>query len=160
MATSRIIPGGSLAIDPVKPRKQPCANSGGWAYFWGGILRRAGFFYVIEDLPHPVHPPHKVSYEWPAERGKLSTARMSDVLDLCWCCVEVASHYGVPAVKVPVSWKGSVPKKPFHEMILAKLTPEERSLLDRQLIGVPDYKADNIKDAVGVGLYANGRKIL
>lgn len=157
-----MIEGWSLAIDPVKLHKRPPANSGGWSLFYSGEFVKAGFFYSLKDLPEysSAYGLRAVCYEWPSERGKDSPVKQRDLFDLCWCCVEVASLFGVPAVKVPVSWKKSVPKRQFHAMIRAKLSPEELKLLDDQLNSVPAYKADNILDAVGIGLHANGRKII
>lgn len=69
---------------------------------------------------------------------------------------QVCSHYFVRVEFVePRAWKGNVPKDIFGKRIESKLHPKESKLvlLDR----FPKTKRHDVVDAIGIGLWFNGR---
>lgn len=63
-----------------------------------------------------------------------------------WCAIKTV---------MPREWKGQLPKEVHHRRILAALTPEERAVLDA--CEAPRAKMHNVIDAVGLGLWQQGR---
>ena len=57
----------------------------------------------------------------------------------------------------PRQWKGNLPKGACAARVRAKLSPEERAVVDECACKVPEKQMHNVMDAVGIGLFAEGR---
>lgn len=57
----------------------------------------------------------------------------------------------------PYAWKGTVPKDVMTQRVIAKLYPDERSVLDSSMEKVSLGRRHNAVDAVGIALHAVGR---
>jgi hypothetical protein len=64
----------------------------------------------------------------------------------------------VPELVEPRTWKGSASKPVHHRRIWAKLNVGEQEIVKSSARGVADSKHHNILDAVGLGLWAIGRR--
>lgn len=58
----------------------------------------------------------------------------------------------------PNDWKGSTRKETSHQRILARLSAGETQILALAFRDVAKSKQHNVLDAVGIGLYAAGRR--
>lgn len=58
----------------------------------------------------------------------------------------------------PFAWKGTVRKDIHHARIQATLLPGERLMVEEGCKGVAASKRHNVLDAVGLGLFAVGRR--
>jgi hypothetical protein len=136
-----------LAIDP--------GADAGWARFQGKTLCACGL--NVHALTQGVT---RVVIERP-HSGK-TKARLKDVLTLairagewggrCKETLGVAAEYYEPA-----QWKGSLAKDICNARIWAALKPDEQAILAKAGEGVAPSKRHNICDAVGIGLWVNGR---
>jgi hypothetical protein len=95
--------------------------------------------------------------------GGRQKARPADIIALAvrageWGGKVAAFTGSVPEYVEPARWKGQVPKDIHHARILAKLSPEEQAVLTSAGNGVAPSKRHNIVDAVGIGLFAVGRR--
>tara|TARA_R110000824_G_scaffold119235_4_gene273236 strand:+ start:181 stop:633 length:453 start_codon:yes stop_codon:yes gene_type:complete len=70
----------------------------------------------------------------------------------------VVAHYGFPRFRLvmPVQWKGQLPKAVCARRTLSKLTEEERHQIE--VAPCPASLQHNVLDAIGIGLWANGRR--
>ena len=59
----------------------------------------------------------------------------------------------------PVTWKGNVPKDAHHARIVNALTKEEREKVKTCGAFIAHAKRHNMLDAVGLCLYAVGRRV-
>jgi hypothetical protein len=95
--------------------------------------------------------------------GGRQRARPADVIKLATRAGEAAGQYarpyGVePEYVEPHAWKGSVDKNTHHARIWAKLKPDEQAIVSAAARGIAPSKRHNILDAVGIGLFAVGRR--
>jgi len=72
----------------------------------------------------------------------------------------VVAHYGFPKFVLvpPAQWKGQLPKDVCGRRTLSKLTEQE--LHQVEVAPCPASLRHNLMDAVGIGLWANGRRKL
>jgi len=56
----------------------------------------------------------------------------------------------------PSKWKGQLPKNICGARTLSKLSSEEKALIGKA--GCPRYLEHNLLDAIGIGLWATGRR--
>jgi len=70
----------------------------------------------------------------------------------------VVAYYGFPkfSLVAPAKWKGQLPKDVCNRRTLSKLTAEE--LKQVEVAPCPASLKHNLIDAVGIGLWANGRR--
>lgn len=95
--------------------------------------------------------------------GGRQKARPADVIKLATRAGEAGGMYariwGIePEYVEPHAWKGSVDKNIHHARVWAKLTPDEQAIVSAAARGVAVGKRHNILDAVGIGLFAVGRR--
>ena len=95
--------------------------------------------------------------------GGRQKARPADVITLAVRAGEwggrVESFLSItPEYVEPSTWKGQVPKDVHQLRIWARLAPDEQELVATAGRGVSASKRHNIVDAVGIGLWALGRK--
>ena len=95
--------------------------------------------------------------------GGRQQARPADVIKLAvrageWGGRATALWAVVPEYVEPFRWKGSIPKDIHHARIWARLTPVEQAVVSEAARGMAPSKRHNVMDAVGLGLYAIGRK--
>jgi hypothetical protein len=132
------------AVDPSKP-----GNNTGVASFHGGRLQSAYLW------PHNLAPeriiPHVLLIELPCVYPGARDENPNDLIQVAravgqWehaaTCARVVHVY-------PRTWKSQVPKKIHNARTLAKLSPEERALVDGA--------RHDVIDAVGLGLWLLGR---
>lgn len=145
-----------LAIDP--------GADAGWSLFAGGKLAACGL--------HPKQPaPASRATSALIERPKIyppprQKARPRDVITLAlragdWAgrIFEVSGGRVVAQYVEPDEWKGGpVKKENHHPRIWARLDPAEQAIVSDAARGIAPSKRHNIMDAVGLGLYAVGRK--
>lgn len=84
-----------------------------------------------------------------------------DLLRVQWIGAAVASAVssaGIPIPVTPAKWKGQVPKVIHHPRIVKALTAGEVECMDRGLADVPEGLRHNVLDAIGIGLWAVGRR--
>ena len=74
-------------------------------------------------------------------------------------CVYAARMAREVKLVLPRTWKGNVPKRIHHPRIRAALSPDERDILQIGLDTAPKGHHKEILDAVGIGLWALGRKV-
>jgi hypothetical protein len=69
--------------------------------------------------------------------------------------VQAQLKFGVPDIEevYPTTWKGDVPKSIMLDRIRSKLNPDEL----RKLPNLSSTAAHNMVDAIGIGLWKNGR---
>lgn len=83
----------------------------------------------------------------------------ADLLDLQAIGGYVAGYLRAPVRWIPArSWKGQVPKEVTERRVGAILTRPERDILATACVGLPQGLRHNVIDAVGIGLFALGRK--
>jgi hypothetical protein len=91
-----------------------------------------------------------------------SKADPNDILTLAREAGRVAGSCAAAGATVrwvkPAEWKGQLPKDVCHRRVRALLTDEERAILTRDCRGMPASKRHNVLDAVGIGLWALGRR--
>jgi len=119
---------------------------------WGDQLEPAGY---------------DVAAEWMEMRGRRSptTYTLPPLWGVGASVAAIAKSRGFEGQLLPVStWKGPLPKKKHHPMILAALTPAEVAVVVEAtgqtleaLIAVQSADASDVVDAVGIGLVALGR---
>lgn len=95
--------------------------------------------------------------------GGRQQARPADVIKLAVRAGEwggrCESWFGIQAEYVePFRWKGGIPKDIHHARIWAVLKPTEQAIVADAAKGIAPSKRHNLMDAVGIGLYAVGRK--
>lgn len=140
-----------LAIDP--------GVNSGWAIFAGGCLTDCG-------LGHPRHRALEVTQviiEHPRIYPGGRTKDPQAIVRLAVNAGEWGGRYravvdGVRYVE-PREWmRGNPPKKINHPRILKELRPDERAVLDAVLGVLAKSKHEHVMDAVGIGLFALGRR--
>jgi hypothetical protein len=155
--------GGSIVDTPPRPHGRsvltidPGADAG-WAWFDNGTLAGCG-------LGAPAQPnADRVIIERPMiYPGGRQKARPADVIKLATRAGEAGGLYarsrGVePEYVEPHAWKGSVDKNIHHARIWAKLSTDEQAIVSTAARGVAPSKRHNILDAIGIGLWAIGRR--
>jgi hypothetical protein len=95
--------------------------------------------------------------------GGRQKARPADIIKLATRAGEwggaVRAWFNVePEYVEPHGWKGSVDKDVHHARVWAKLTGAEQAVVSAAAKGVAKGKLHNIIDAVGIGLFAVGRR--
>ena len=143
----------------------PGAKHLGWARFVDGVLSTCGLSKasmpgahadnVCEGSKHD--RPDVVIVEQMSPRDLPNEADLLRVTETgCYVAgtLQPSTFRLVPAR----TWKGSVPKDIHHRRVRAKLSPVELARLERGLEGVAPRLQHNVLDAVGIGLYAVGRK--
>lgn len=129
----------------------------GWALFdEKGQLQGCGLRHLPPELP----PLKKIMIERP-HTGR-TRARARDILTLAIRAGEVGGvlRYltGIePEYIEPGKWKRQLPKKRCNDIVEAKLSPQEKSLLNKIK---PLSAKHNVLDAVGIGLFLVGRGII
>lgn len=142
-------PSSVIAIDP--------GQISGWATFHRGELYAAGVMTEAEIVGRPpvaqwapVQVVIEVPRIYPLGRGK---GDPNDLISLALLVGELRGFYrrsGLPVELVePRRWKGTTPKKIHNRRVKDALAPEERAILPT----LPEYKAHNMIDAVGLGLW-------
>ena len=133
-----------LAIDP--------GATQGWALF-DGLTKNARL--IRAGLGRPPFTPaewekiNKLVVERPHAGDQKSTKK--DLITLSIRAGEAGGLYGhLSSVRAeyiePATWKGSLPKARGNEIVLERLTAQEKALLGAK----PNH---NVLDAVGIGLY-------
>lgn len=130
-----------LAIDP--------GQHAGWALFADTRLAACGLGSplaehvrrVVIELPqvyprHPVPPNDLITLAFLA--GRYAGASAGEVFTVS-----------------PHQWKGNLPKDVCAARVRARLSPEERAVVDA--VDVPEKQRHNVLDAVGIGLFALNR---
>lgn len=151
----------TLAIDP-GVHKHACA------LFVGTHLAEVGWNLRYDNV-------QSVAIEKPQFDGRPATA----LIDLAWAGALFAGSFGVPVRAFePREWKKSVPKPIHHGRIWDALTNQEIDLLPDDTLGrlhaaraklakrpgkpgayyYGNWEWHNILDAIGIGLYAVGRR--
>ena len=137
-----------LAIDP--------GQTAGWAEFEDGKLERAGAGTkkFVLDFGSWVE---NVVIEKPCWYGRDNKVDVNDLIDLAIFVGEVKQKYRQSVVELvmPVTWKGTVPKKIHNQRVIDVLSEKERALLPFRP-RAKDYD-HNMLDAVGIGLWKLGR---
>lgn len=141
-----------LAIDP--------GTTTGWALFTSGDRRLAMCGLNQPEEPAPIT---SVTIERPRIYPHGRTKNPNDVLSVAINAGEWAGRYkalGVPVVRYvePATWKGQVPKDVHHARIWSRLSANEQEIVSVCGRGMPPSKRHNMLDAVGLGLWAVGRK--
>ena len=135
-----------LAIDP--------GRTTGWAYFFDGQLQKAWACSQEEALVAQLHV-SDVLIEKPCWYGKDNKVDANDLISLGVFVGQLKQLYesrdAMVGLVLPVTWKGTVPKKIHNERVLDALTSEERLRLPFRL-RAKDYD-HNMLDAVGLGLW-------
>lgn len=104
--------------------------------------------------------PDVLVVEWPqvyrAGRGKRG-ADPNDLLLLSGVCSALAARgpWGVVGSVLPREWKGTLPKEVACERVLARLSQEERVIVDA--LRLPKSRVHHVLDAVGIGFHSIGR---
>jgi hypothetical protein len=90
-----------------------------------------------------------------------SKARPADIMALKGNAYRWAGRYDVFGVYVhfvePAQWKGQTPKDIHHSRIWARLTLDEREVVNEAARGMAPSKRHNMLDAVGLGLWVANR---
>ena len=135
----------------------PGVNYFAWAgWLRDGTLRACGLWSAKDDLPIPFleFDGREVIVEVPGRRWR---GTEKDVLQLATAAgyyAGVLSRGGAHRFVEPSQWKGQVPKEVHHPRIVAALAPEEQARLP-----VKKGALVHVLDAVGIGLWALGRKV-
>jgi hypothetical protein len=133
-----------LAIDP--------GEHTGWAVFCDKKLLGCGL-----GEP-PIERVDRIVIELP-QVYPLQPVPPNDLITLAF----LAGRYAGVAATVEVStvlphqWKGNMPKEACAARVRHALSPEERAVEDACAAGVPEKQMHNVKDAIGIGLFASGR---
>lgn len=133
-----------LTVDP--------GQTTGWALFISNALIGAGATTKFELLDRVIVV-DRVVIEKPAWYGSDNKVDVNDLIELAVFVGEVKRKFHPQPVDtvLPVTWKGTVPKKIHNQRVLNALTTEERELLPkRPRAGDHDH---NMLDAVGLGLW-------
>jgi hypothetical protein len=92
-------------------------------------------------------------------RGDDTRSRTAEILRVQWVGGFLAGRLGLVARAAPPhEWKGSVPKHIHHPRILARLDDGELRVMDSHLSGLSSKVKHNAIDAIGIGLWALGRR--
>jgi hypothetical protein len=134
-----------LAIDP--------GTSTGWAVFgYPGAL--AGLRACGLGDP-PVEGAGRVVIELPQVYPRQQVPP-NDLIALAFLAGRCAGRArGAVSTVLPHQWKGNMPKEVCAARVRAALSPEERAVVDA--CDVPDKQRHNVLDAVGIGLFSEGR---
>lgn len=137
-----------IAIDP--------GNCTGWATFHAttGLLHYAGVTDVVSGSFTGYYT--NLVIEIPqVYRTAQSKGDPNDLIKVAVQAGQWIERFRACEVKrvLPNEWKGQVPKSVHNKRVLACLTPEE---LER-IAKLPESKAHNMIDAIGLGLWHFGR---
>lgn len=143
-----------LAIDP--------GTDTGWALFDEGRLIDCGLGDPSQEICHLwSSTDDEVVIECPRIYPGGRTRNPQDLIKLA---LKAGEHAGLfrnqhaPVAYVePAGWKGRTPKTTQHKRDATKLTAEEKRTLALSLKGLAPSKKHNVRDAVGIGLWAVGR---
>lgn len=141
-----------ISVDPGKHKY-------GWAYFVDGTLVDCGHQPALGPLPEPFDTAGaRFVFEHPKvyPHGQGAKTNPNDLFGLVWCLGRIQGMVeGITGLEpeietvFPRGWKGQTPKDIQNKRDMAKLEEHE-------LACVPNNH--NVKDAVGIGLWALGRK--
>lgn len=152
-----------LAVDPG-------AHSAGWALFEDDILLSAHFAEgagVAQRVSDTVSYASRIVVEVPqVYSGAKVAAPSGDLINVAYHAGEIvgtvkARQIGwVCAVEAipPARWKGQAPKDVIHGRVRACLDAVETAVLESCLTRIPARFRHNALDAVGIGLWAIGRR--
>jgi hypothetical protein len=130
-----------LAVDP--------GASTGWAAFSGDRLAAWG----LGDPP--VESAGRIAIELPQVYPRQQVPP-NDLIALAFLAGRYAGRArGAVSTVLPHQWKGNMPKDVCAARVRARLSPEERAVVDA--CDVPDKQRHNVLDAIGIGLFALGR---
>lgn len=147
-----------LAIDP--------GADSGWAVYntRGSVLEACGLAGAARTRTKlPLEGVTRVLIERPMiYPGGRQEARPRDVITLALRAGErggaVRAATGVePEYVEPRPWKGTIAKDTCHARIWARLSPDERAIVDKACVNIAPGLRHNVLDAVGIGLYGVGR---
>lgn len=147
-----------LAVDP--------GLNAGWALFRLGKLVACGLYrgkHVAETVEaiqqDPFYDLDTLVVERPQAYSALkSKADPNDLITLALVAGAAIGAHGWHHLRTPspAEWKGQTPKEIHHPRILAALAPAELEILE--LVKAPASLQHNVRDAVGLGLWAHGRR--
>lgn len=145
-----------------------------WAYWHNSVLFSCGLATTkpnaflgdaAYDIVHqiPVYRGDTVVVEqmvhYPGQRGAKADATANDLLDLQAIGGYVAGYFKCPVKWIPArEWKGQVPKTVTRSRVIKTLSDGENYRLAGTTAKYPKSLHHNLYDAVGLGLYALGRK--
>jgi hypothetical protein len=115
-----------------------------WGYWFDLANNRSATVYIEKPVIYP--------------RGH---KRPNDLITLALRAGELAGACPSTPVRYvePAEWKRQLPKDVCHGRILEKLTPSERTQIDN-VMKLVDSKRHNALDALGIALWATGRKVI
>jgi hypothetical protein len=147
-----------LAVDP--------GLNAGWALFRLGKLVDCGLYrgkHLAETVEAiqaaSVFDLEELVVERPQAYNALrSKADPNDLITLALVAGAAMGAHGWHRLRTPspAEWKGQTPKEIHQPRILAALEPAELAVLER--VKAPASLQHNVRDAVGLGLWAHGRR--
>jgi len=151
----------TLAIDP--------GNCTGWALASGDTILNAGVCDPSDINDRPVcWKKGPITWRMIIEMPQITptTPNPASILKLCVSLGRMVEWFqrerpqsGPVSYVYPVTWKGNVPKDVHHARIVAALCPGEREKVKTCGAFIPHAKRHNMLDAVGLCLYAVGRRV-
>lgn len=139
----------------------------GWAVFDDGRLMETG---ILENgsMVEAVRMLERVSSRWRPDASVIEVPQVypqrvqkgdpNDLIDvavIAGIAVAVLSTFCVPQLVRPHKWKGSRPKAVDNQRTLGLLDADELDVLKKS--GASSSKQHNVLDAVGIGLWKEGR---
>lgn len=151
-----------LAIDP--------GNITGWALYRRNILVEADLIdYKHSGTTNKFHffyhkcLLNKMIIEFPRIYDRRNwLGDPNDLLEVACCAghfLEQSKKYGSPCERIsPQQWKGQRPKSADHKYTKRLLNEEELKIVTELEKKYAKDKVHNVLDAIGIGLYAVGRR--
>ena len=154
-----------MTIDP--------GNDTGWAYIIDGemvdcgLIKTKGIHNPFYELSRK-YKPNRLVIELPQVYPRMKT-EPNDLIKVAVVCGKAEIALGQRAVSIyvhPLRWKGTRPKEIDNKLTMRRLTTVEAMIFERKFPGayekLLDKKdagaANNVADAIGIGLWALKRR--